>query len=177
MKSIPRNDRLAKVIILSLSAVVFSLVVLMRKIKLQIDFGFDTHLLPAISAIINSVVALLLLSGLLFVRRKMFLLHKRIMLSAVFCSVLFLVTYVMYHFTTVETSYGGIGPMKAFYYFILFTHITLAGLILPFILFAVYRGLTGEYDRHKKLTRWVWPVWFYVSVTGVIVYLMISPYY
>lgn len=177
MKNIQKNDRLANSVILTLSAVVFALVVTMRKVKLQIDFGFDTHLLPAISAVLNSIVALLLLAGLLYVRKKMFLRHRNIMLTAVFFSALFLITYVMYHFTTVETSFGGIGAVKAFYYFILFTHIALAGLILPFILFAVYRGLTGEYERHKKLTRWVWPVWFYVSVTGVIVYLMISPYY
>ena len=83
----------------------------------------------------------------------------------------------MYHFTTVETAYGGVGLIKTIYYIILFTHIGLAGIILPFILFAVYRGLTGEYAQHKRLTRWVWPVWFYVSVTGVVVYFMISPFY
>lgn len=177
MKVIVKNDRLAAVIIISLSVVVFALVTLMRRVKIEIDFGFDTHVFPAISAFLNSVVSVLLLVGLWFVRKKQFEKHRNTMLSAVVFSVLFLITYVLYHFTTVETAYGGSGAVKILYYLILFTHIALAGIILPFILYAVYRGLTGEYQRHKKLTRWVWPVWFYVSVTGVIVYFMISPYY
>lgn len=177
MKTIQKNDRLANIIIISLSVVVFALVVLMRKVKIDLGFDFDTHIFPKISAALNSIVAVLLLAGLLAVKQKKFEVHKRIMLSAVVCSILFLVTYVLYHFTTTETTYGGTGSSKLIYLIILLTHITLAGVILPFILFAVYRGLTGEYIRHKKLTRYVWPIWFYVSVTGVIVYFMISPYY
>ncbi len=177
MKTIQKNDRLANIIIISLSVVVFALVVLMRKVKVDLGFGFDTHIFPKISAVLNSIVAVLLLAGLIAVRQKKFEMHKRIMLSAVVCSILFLVTYVLYHFTTPETSYGGTGTSKLIYLIILLTHITLAGVILPFILFAVYRGLVGEYSKHKKLTRYVWPIWFYVSVTGVIVYFMISPYY
>ncbi|MBL7837938.1 MAG: DUF420 domain-containing protein [Bacteroidetes bacterium] len=177
MKVIAKNDKVANIIILSLSVVVFALVTLMRRVKLDIDFGFDTHVFPAISAFLNSIVACLLVVGLWFVKQRKFEQHKNTMLAAVFFSILFLLTYVMYHFTTVETPYGGTGTIKLIYYIILFTHIGLAGIILPFILFSVYRGLTGEYDRHKKLTKWVWPVWFYVSVTGVVVYFMISPYY
>lgn len=177
MKSIAQNDRLANRIIIGLSIVVFALVTLMRRVKLDIDFGFDTHVFPAISAALNSIVALLLLVGLWFVKRKQFEKHRNTMLAAVVFSVLFLITYVLYHFTTVETVYGGTGVINIIYYIILFSHIALAGVILPFILYSVYRGLTGEYAKHKKLTRWVWPIWFYVSVTGVIVYFMISPYY
>lgn len=177
MKIIKRNDGLANFIIITLSVVVFALVTLMRRVKLDIDFGFDTHVFPAISATLNSIVAILLLAGLLFVRQRKLEAHKTTMLTAVVFSVLFLVTYVLYHFTTLETTYGGTGTVKTFYYIILFSHIGLAGIILPFILYSVYRGLTGQYDRHKKLTRWVWPIWFYVSVTGVVVYFMISPWY
>lgn len=177
MKVIQKNDRLANVLIIGLSAVVFALVTLMRRVKLDIDFGFDTHVFPAISATLNSIVALLLLLGLYFVKQRKLEAHRNTMLTAVVFSVLFLVTYVLYHFTTVEAKYGGVGTMKVIYYIILFSHITLAGIILPFILYSVYRGLTGDYERHKKLTRWVWPLWFYVSVTGVVVYFMISPYY
>lgn len=177
MKTIKKNDRLANIIIITLSVVVFALVVMMRKVKIDLGFGFDTHVFPKISALLNSIVSVLLLVGLFFVKQKKFELHRKTMLAAVVCSVLFLVTYVLYHFTTVETLYGGTGTVKLIYYLILFSHIGLAGIILPFILYAVYRGLTGDYARHKKLTRWVWPVWFYVSVTGVIVYFMISPYY
>jgi putative membrane protein len=177
MKIIKQNDKLARLIILSLSIVVFSLVVLMRKVKLDINFGFDTHVFPAISAFLNSIVSVLLVIGLIFIKLKKPRLHRNTMLAAVLCSILFLVTYILYHFTTVETVYGGEGSIKVFYYVLLFSHIVLAGVILPFILYSVYRGLTGEYEKHKKLTRWVWPIWFYVSITGVIVYFMISPYY
>ena len=99
------------------------------------------------------------------------------MLWAIGFSVLFLVSYICHHLFTGETSYGGSGLIKLVYYFILITHIVLAGIILPFILFTAYRGLTAEFHKHKKLARITWPLWFYVAVTGVIVYLMISPYY
>lgn len=177
MKTIVKNDRLANAIIISLSIVVFALVTLMRKVKIDLGFGFDTHIFPAISATLNSIVAVLLIVGLWFVKQKQFELHRKTMLMAVVCSILFLLSYVMYHFTTVETVYQGTGGLKTIYYLILFTHIGLAGIILPFILYAVYRALTGEYAQHKKLTKWVWPIWFYVSVTGVVVYFMIAPYY
>ena len=177
MKTIAKNDRLANTIIISLSVVVFALVTLMRKVKIDLGFEFDTHIFPAISATLNSIVAVLLVVGLWFVKQKQLELHRKTMLMAVVCSVLFLLSYVLYHFTTVEAVYQGTGAIKTLYYIILFSHISLAGIILPFILFAVYRALTGEYAQHKKLTRWVWPVWFYVSVTGVIVYFMIEPYY
>ena len=177
MKTIAKNDRLANTIIISLSVVVFALVTLMRKVKIDLGFEFDTHIFHAISATLNSIVAVLLVVGLWFVKQKQLELHRKTMLMAVVCSVLFLLSYVLYHFTTVEAVYQGTGAIKTLYYIILFSHISLAGIILPFILFAVYRALTGEYAQHKKLTRWVWPVWFYVSVTGVIVYFMIAPYY
>lgn len=99
------------------------------------------------------------------------------MLSAMFLSILFLVSYICHHLLAGETKFGGEGAEKIFYYFILLTHIPLAGIILPFILFTAYRALIGEYPAHKKLARITWPVWFYVAVTGVIVYVLISPYY
>jgi putative membrane protein len=128
---------------------------------------------------------------LISVKQKKYLLHKRIMLTAISFSVLFLVSYICHHLLAGDTRFGDVnhdgivstdekelaGNMRIFYYFILFTHIPLAGVILPFILFTAYRALTGEYDKHRKLVRITWPVWFYVAVTGVIVYLMISPYY
>lgn len=175
LNPIRKNDRLANALIIVVSGLVFVLVSLMRRYKLNIEFGFDTHVFPAISASINSLVAVLLLAGLFAIRKRNFKLHKNIMLAAVICSVLFLISYVLYHFTTVEASYAG--NWDFIYYPLLITHIVLAGISLPFILYSVYRGLTGEYNRHKKLTRYVWPIWFYVSVTGVIVYFMISPYY
>jgi len=178
MKTIVKNDKLAYSIIIVLSTIVFAAVTLMRKYKFpELFTGIDTHIFPIISATLNSIVALLLLVGLIAVKQKKYNFHSKIMLSAVVFSVLFLFSYILYHISTEETKYGGIGAAKTIYYIILLTHIFLAGVILPFILFATYRGLTGEYAKHKKLTRWVWPLWFYVSVSGVVVYFMISPYY
>jgi putative membrane protein len=99
------------------------------------------------------------------------------MLAAILFSVLFLVSYIAHHLFAGDTKFGGEGTMKGIYYFILLTHIPLAAIILPFILFAAYRGLTGEYAAHKKMVKYTWPLWLYVSITGVLVYIFISPYY
>jgi putative membrane protein len=122
-------------------------------------------------------VAVLLVAGIMTAKQKKYALHKQIMSTAIILSVLFLLSYIAHHLLTDETKFGGEGMIKTVYYVILFTHIPLAGIILPFILFTAYRALIGEYEQHKKLTRITWPIWFYVAVTGVIVYLMISPYY
>lgn len=98
-------------------------------------------------------------------------------MSAIVLSVLFLVSYIAHHLLSGDTKFGGEGTIRLVYFIILITHIFLAAVILPFILFTAYRSLTGEYEKHKKLARYTWPLWLYVSVTGVIVYLMISPYY
>ncbi|GAB2839184.1 DUF420 domain-containing protein [Ferruginibacter profundus] len=189
--SLQKNDKKAKLLIYTVSVVVFAAVVLLSKFKLTLDLGFNVHVFAMANAIINSAVAVLLVAGLITIKQKKYALHKKIMLSAMVLSVLFLVSYICHHLLAGETKFGDInhdgilsdeeklaaGSLRTVYYFILATHIPLAAIILPFILFAAYRALTGEYEQHKKLTRITWPVWFYVAVTGVIVYLMISPYY
>jgi putative membrane protein len=189
--SIEKNDRKAKILIWTVSIIVFVAVAFLSKYKLIIDLGFNPHLFAKANAIINSVVAFLLLAGLVTIKQKKYSLHKMIMLSAMALSILFLLCYIGHHLLAGETRYGDInhdgliddaeslqaGGLRTLYYIILVTHIPLAAIILPFILFAAYRALTGEYEQHKKLTRITWPVWFYVAVTGVIVYYMISPYY
>jgi putative membrane protein len=175
--SLKKNDKKAKLLIYTVSIVVFAAVVFLSKFKLDVDLGFDVHMFAKANAIINSLVAILLLAGLFTVKQKNYELHKKIMLSAIALSVLFLLSYIGHHLLAGETKFGGTGTIKKIYYFILITHIPLAAIILPFILFTAYRALTGEYDKHKKLVRITWPVWFYVAVTGVVVYLMISPYY
>jgi putative membrane protein len=172
-----KNDKKANLLIFTFSIIVFAAVVLLSRIKLDIDPGFDVHLFALANAIINSVVAVLLLVALIAVKNKNYLLHKRIMISAMTLSVLFLISYICHHLFAGETKFGGEGAMKTIYYIILFTHIPLAGIILPFILFSAYRAMTGEFEKHKKLVRITWPVWFYVAVTGVAVYWFISPYY
>ena len=175
--SIQKNDKKAGVIIIVLSVVVFVAVAFLSRVKLEADLGFDVHIFATINAGINFTVSILLLMGLISVKMKQFVLHKRIMLTAMVLSALFLVSYIAHHLLTDSTSFGGEGAMKYAYYFILITHIILAAVILPFILYTSYRGLTAEFARHKKIARITWPIWFYVSITGVLVYLMISPYY
>lgn len=172
-----KNDSLAKKLIYTISFVVFAAVVILNRIKIDVELPFSPHVFATISAGLNSLVAILLLAGLMTAKQKKFELHKKIMITAIVLSVLFLVSYIAHHLLASETHYGGEGMMKTIYYIILFTHIPLAGIILPFILFTAYRALIGEYEAHKKLTRITWPVWMYVAVTGVVVYWMISPFY
>jgi putative membrane protein len=172
-----KNDKQARLLILTVSFVVFAVVASLAKIKVNIDLGFDVHILAMCNAIINSCVSILLIAGLIAVKKKNYPGHKNIMLTAIALSILFLVCYIAYHLLTGDTTYGGSGVIRYIYLFILITHIVLAAVILPFILFTAYRSLTGEYEKHKKIARYTWPLWLYVSVTGVIVYLMISPYY
>lgn len=172
-----KNDKQARLLILTVSFVVFVAVALLSKFKLQVDLGFDVHIFAAANAVINSVVSVLLIMAFVAVKGKRYEQHKRIMLWAMAMSVLFLVSYIAHHLLAGETKYGGTGAMKGIYYFILATHIPLAAVILPFILFTAYRGLTGEFANHRKLAKYTWPLWLYVSITGVLVYLFISPYY
>jgi putative membrane protein len=172
-----KNDKTARALILTVSFVVFAAVVVLSKFKLEVDLGFNVHIFALVNAIINSAVSILLVWALVAVKQKNYLLHKKIMLAAIGLSVLFLVSYIAHHLLAGETKFGGSGAMRGIYYFILATHIPLAAIILPFILFTAYRSLTGEFAKHKKLAKYTWPLWLYVSITGVLVYWFISPYY
>ena len=186
-----KNDRQANWLILVFSFVVFAAVVLLSRIKLDVDLGFNVHFFAQLNAVINSIVSLLLLAGLAVVKQGKYQLHKRIMVTALVLSVIFLVSYICHHLLAGETKFGDInhdgllseaekalaGSKRTRYLIILATHIPLAGIILPFILYTAYRALIGEWPKHVKLARITWPVWLYVSVTCVLVYLMISPYY
>ncbi len=172
-----KNDKNAKLFIYLVSIIVFAAVVILNRIQLKVELPFNPHVFATANALINSLVAVLLLAGLMAARQQKYNLHKKIMLAAIVLSVLFLLSYIAHHLLAGETAFGGEGTIRIVYFVILFTHIPLAGIILPFILFTAYRALIGEYEAHKKLTRITWPIWFYVAVTGVIVYWMISPYY
>lgn len=171
------NDKKARTLIFLFSAIVFIAVAGLSRITLKVNLGFDVHLFAKANAVINSAVSILLLAALIAVKMKQYLLHKRLMLTSMILSILFLVSYICHHLFAGETVFGGEGFQRTIYLVILFTHIPLAAIILPFILFTAYRALTGNWERHKKLARITWPIWFYVAVTGVVVYLMISPYY
>ncbi|GAO42180.1 DUF420 domain-containing protein [Flavihumibacter petaseus] len=172
-----KNDRQAKWLIGVVSFVVFAAVVLLSQVQVNVDLGFDVHLFARINAVINSVVAVLLLAGLVAVKKGNFQVHKKIMLTAMVLSALFLVSYICHHLFAGDTKFQGTGLIRPVYFFILATHIFLAAIILPFILYTAYRALIAEWPQHRKLARITWPIWFYVAVTGVVVYLMISPYY
>lgn len=172
-----KNDKQARLLILTVSFVVFAAVVFLSRFTLQVDLGFDVHVFALANAVINSLVTILLIWAFVAVKGKNYELHKKLMLSAMALSVLFLVSYIAHHLLAGETRYGGTGAMKGIYYFILATHIPLAAIILPFILFTAYRALIGEYANHRKTAKYTWPLWLYVSITGVLVYIFISPYY
>ena len=189
--SIKKNDTKAKWLIAIFSIVVFSAVLILSKVKLELDLGFNVHVFATANAIINATIALLLVAALVAVKSKNYLLHKRIMMTALCLSIVFLISYILHHLLAGEAKFGdanhdgvvseteklAIGGMRMLYFIILTTHISLAAIILPFILFTAYRALTGEFPMHKKLARITWPLWFYVAVTGPLVYWMISPYY
>ncbi|MGJ7032003.1 DUF420 domain-containing protein [Niabella hirudinis] len=172
-----KNDKKARLLIYTFSVIVFAIIVALGRVKLDVEPGFDVHIFALINAIINSIVAVLLVVALFAAKSGRHRLHKRLMLTAMVLSMLFLVSYIAHHLLAGDTKFGGTGAIRFIYYFILGTHIPLAGIILPFILFTAYRGLIGEYPRHRKNARITWPIWFYVAVTGPIIYVLISPYY
>lgn len=170
-------EPLAKRLIWTLSGVVFLAVVVLNRVQLPAPEGFDVHVFAKVNATLNSMVSLLLLAGLFTAKAGKWDAHRKVMMSAMVLSVLFLVSYILHHLFAGDTAFGGQGWIRPVYYVILITHIILAALSLPFILLTAYRALTARYGDHRKLAKRVWPVWFYVSVTGVVVYFLISPYY
>jgi putative membrane protein len=189
--SIEKNDKMASWLIGIFSVVVFTVVVILGKVKLDVDLGFDVHLFAMANAFINATIAVLLVAALVAVKQKNYLLHKQLMITALVLSVLFLLSYIAHHLFAGEAKFGdtnhdglvsdaeklAVGGIRLIYFVILITHIFLAAIILPFILFTAYRALTAEFPAHKKLAKITWPLWMYVAVTGPIVYWMISPYY
>lgn len=188
---IKKNDQQANIIIGLFSVIVFVAVTFTSKFTINVELPFDKHIFALINALLNTTVAFLLVLALVAVKQKKYQLHKNLMTTALVLSLLFLVTYIAHHLLAGEARFGdtnfdGIvsleekavaGNMRSFYLIVLTTHIILAALILPFILFTTYRALTGEFEAHKKLAKRTWPLWFYVAVTGPLVYMMIKPYY
>jgi putative membrane protein len=186
-----KNDKLAYILIGVFSVIVLAVVTFLSKFTLDVELPFDKHIFALINAIINSAVAVLLIAGLIAVKQKNYTLHKSIMLTAMVLSLLFLVTYIAHHLLAGEAKFGDanfdgivddaekavLGNTRPFYLILLGTHIILAATSLPFILFTAYRALTSDFAAHKALSKKVWPIWFYVAVTGPIVYLMIKQYY
>lgn len=165
-------------LIIIISAVVPALVAALYFISIPaINPGFDIRIFPKINAVLNSCATLFLLAGFYFIKRKKINAHRFSMVGAIILSAIFLLSYVTYHSMAESTAFGGEGAVRYIYYFILITHIILAALILPLILITFARALMGDFMKHRKIARWTLPLWLYVTVTGVIVYFMISPYY
>jgi putative membrane protein len=145
--------------------------------RVKFDIGVTLSFLPPIHAVLNTLVAVMLVLSLLRIKKGDVAGHRRFINFALALSTVFLLCYVSYHFTTPETKFGGTGWVKTVYLLLLLTHIVLAALILPFILLAYIRGHWNALQRHRRLVKWVWPLWFYVAVTGPVCYLMLRPYY
>ena len=173
----PNLQRAKKLNILAYIATVIILLVVggMRQVHLDLDIDFS--FLPAFHSSVNALTAVFLTIAVWHIKNGRVAAHKKWIQIAMISSVIFLCSYILYHITTPETKYGGQGFVAYIYYFFLITHVILAGLILPFILFTYIRGLTWQIERHKKIARWVFPLWLYVTITGPICYLMLRPYY
>ena len=167
------NEPYRKLIIV-LSIVIPIVIAVLFKVHIK---GYDFTFLPPIYATVNGITALLLVTALIAIKNKKRVLHERIMKLCIMLSVSFLVMYVLYHMTTESTTYGGVGIMRTVYFFILVSHILLSIVVIPMVLFTFSRALSGNFERHKAMARFTFPIWLYVAITGVIVYWMISPYY
>ncbi|WP_080238114.1 DUF420 domain-containing protein [Spirosoma rigui] len=173
----PVQEQKASRVINILSIAIPIAVAVMLGIRQKVDLGSWTSYLPHVNAVINSITAVLLLMGLYFIRRKNVVAHKRTMLSAFVLGSLFLVCYILYHITHESTPFGGQGWIRPIYYFLLISHIVLSIVVVWFVLRAVYFALSGQIARHKRTVKYTFPIWLYVSITGVVVYLLIAPYY
>lgn len=172
------NDGKYLLLIAVLSIVVPLLVALLIFMPQTGKLGdVDVSFLPKLHAVLNSLTAIALMVGYYHIKRQNQRYHRFAMVTAFVLSAFFLVSYVIYHYQAPPTPYGGEGMLRTIYYFILITHIVLAAVIVPFVLLSMYFAISAQFARHRKVSRWTYPLWLYVAVTGVIVYVMISPYY
>ena len=171
------SDKLVFRIILVLSVVVFGVVVVLYQLPKADNVPEWASLLPRLNAVINATCSILLVLSFMAIKRGNVNLHKGLNLSTFVLSSLFLVSYIVFHSFGVETRYPEDNPLRPLYLFILLTHIVLAAAVFPLVLISFYLGLGAQVERHRKVSRFTFPIWLYVTVTGVIVFLMISPYY
>ena len=161
-------------LIIALSVIIPLAVAALFGIKIK---GYNTSFLPPIYATVNGLTAIFLLAGVYFIKKGNRVMHERMIRICIALSVSFLLMYITYHITSESTKYGGEGPLRYVYFFILITHIILSVVIIPFVLFTYVKAWSGKFADHKRLARITFPLWLYVAVSGVVVYWMISPYY
>ena len=176
------NDKVVLRLVTGVSIFVFLVVLILQAKVITIfpkgqEFPSWVYFLPRLNAIINGTCSVLLVVSLMQIKRKNIRTHKILNITTFILSSLFLVSYIIFHATGIKTTYGGEGGIRYFYYFILITHIILAAVVLPLVLLSFYSGMLMNVEKHRKLVRWSFPIWLYVTVTGVLVYIMISPYY
>jgi putative membrane protein len=179
MEATTETEKKYKKWILALSIVIPLAVAMLFTVNLK-ELGFDVEplsFLPPIYATINGITAVVLISAVVAIKKGNRTLHERLMKFAIGLSVLFLLMYIAYHMTSESTKYGGEGSLRYVYFFILLTHIALSIAVIPMVLITYVRALAERFDKHKKMAKITFPVWLYVAITGVVVYLMISPYY
>jgi putative membrane protein len=160
--------------IVFLSIAIPLIVGLLFKVKIDIKLPF---FLPPIYAVINSITALLLIFAFFAIKNKKKELHERLMKTAILTSIIFLVLYILYHMTSESTKFGGEGTLKYIYYFLLLTHIVLSIAVIPFVLITYVKAITGDFERHRRIAKITFPLWLYVAISGVFVYVLIAPYY
>lgn len=171
-------DKYASPVIFSLSIAVPVLVLILMYLPERYNiFGTQSGTFPFFHAVLNASTALLLISGYFAMSKGNYKWHRNLMISAFFLSAIFLVSYVISKISNDPVPFGGNGIMRYLYFFILITHICLSAIIVPLVLFTMYRGLSGQYEKHAKIARWTFPIWLYVAITGVLVYLFMLPYY
>lgn len=168
------NESLYKKVIISLSIIIPLAVAALFKVKID---GYNLSFLPPIYASFNAITAILLVLAVVKIKNGQRDAHEKLMKSALIFSSLFLVLYVLYHITSESTKFGGTGIIAYVYYFILISHIILSIIVIPFVLFTYLRAIIGNFAMHKKIAKITFPIWLYVAVSGVIVYILISPYY
>jgi putative membrane protein len=172
-----KNEKKIFRIILSVSIVVFLAIIILSRLPKSDHIPSFVPFLPKLNAILNGTCSILLITSLYFIKQKRIAIHKKLNITAFVLSSVFLVSYITFHSFGVETKFPADNSLRPVYLFILITHIFLAAIVLPLVLVSFYFGLTMQVKKHRRITRWSFPVWLYVTVTGVIVYLMISPYY
>ena len=191
MSSAALTEKRLKTFTWIITGLVLVLVGLMRRVKIPLPDGMDFSFLPPFYSTLNALAAVALLASLYFIKQKNIKAHQKANFTALGLSILFLLCYVVYHFTTAETVFGdldgnkvldaaeaaAVADIRPVYLVLLLTHIVLAAVSLPFILYTFIKAYTEQFEAHRKLARWVWPVWFYVCVTGPVCYLMLQPYY
>ena len=173
-----KTDKIVIPVIVALSLVVPLVVLLLMNLNVRYNLlGLEVGTFPFFHAVINACTALLLLAGYFLIKIGDMKWHRNVMITAFALSCVFLVRYVISKISNDPVPYGGEGILRPIYFFILISHIVLSGIIVPLVLFTMYRGLNKQYIKHKKVARWTFPIWFYVSVTGVLVYIFMLPYY